>query len=84
MKTLNKILVIGLVLCITLSIGCMDGNEVTGYTVDVGFRDGSHETYRNIADYEVVHHGVLSDTVELHTVLGSTITLHYVTSIDVR
>ena len=83
MKTINKVLGIVLVLNIALSMGCI-GNEVTGYTVDVGFRDGSHETYRNIVDYETVSSGIFSDTVNLYTAYGTTITLHYVTSIDVR
>jgi len=74
-KLITVIIVISLIGMIS---GCLSiGNEI-----DVGFRDGSHKTYKNIDDWTVINDGILSDTVDLHTVYGETIRLHYVTSIE--
>jgi len=62
--------------------GCIS-NEITGYSVDVGFLDGHYERYEFVTSYDTVYKGIFSDTVDLHFVYGKTVRLHYVTSIDI-
>lgn len=61
-------------------IGC---TELTGYTIDVGFRDGNYKQYDYVKDWIVVEEGIISDTVDLHFTNGNTIRLHYVTSVEI-
>lgn len=81
MNTKSTIVLILIITSAALS-GCVSDNEITGYTVDVGFRDGSYQQYNNVVSYDIVHEGYLSDTVDLQLSYGSTTRLHYVTSID--
>lgn len=68
------------ILVIIIGIGCTD---LTGYTVDVGFRDGTYKQYDYVKDWTVVEEGILSDTVDLYFANGNTNRLHYVTSIKI-
>ena len=83
MKTNSKkVIILMLILTGVLMSGCVSDNEITGYTVDVGFKDGSYTQYNHIIGTTVVYEGVFSHTIDLETSYGNTIRLHYVTSVD--
>ena len=82
MGQINKIAFIFIISLVLIACtGCAE--QILGNSVDVGFRNGSHEQYDFVRDWEYVHKGIISDTVDLHFAYGTTKRLHYVTSIEI-
>ena len=80
MKIKRTLIILIIIFLIMFGIGC---TELTGYTIDVGFRDGNYKQYDYVKDWIVVEEGIISDTVDLHFTNGNTIRLHYVTSVEI-
>ena len=92
----NKMtVIIFIILLSTITFGCVESStltpknrvEVTLYTVDVEFRDGSYQQVANVMSYNVVEKGTFSHTVDMKIInqnYYATINrIHYVTSVDI-
>lgn len=82
-KVILAVVIVSLLLVGVIGPSCNVISKYVGYSVDVGFRDFHHEQYNGVTSWEVVHEGLISDTVDLHFWDGTTIRLHYVTSVEV-
>ena len=73
-----------LVLIALLFVGtACDTGGLIGQSIDVSFRNGSHQQYDGVTSWNTVHEGLFSNTVDIHFWHGKVTRLHYVTSIRV-
>ena len=92
----NKMmLIIFIILLGTITFGCVESStfapknrvDVTLYTVDIEFRDGSYQQVANVMSYEIAERGTFSHTVDMKIInqnyYAETRRIHYVTSIDI-
>jgi len=92
----NRImLIIFIILLATITFGCTESStytpknrvDVTLYTVDIEFRDGSYQQVANVMSYEIAERGTFSHTVDMKIInqnyYAQTRRIHYVTSIDI-
>ena len=82
-KAVLAIVIVSLLLVSVIAPSCSIISKYVGNSVDVEFRDFHHEQYNGVTSWEVVHKGLISDTVDLHFWDRTTIRLHYVTSVEV-
>ena len=83
-------LIIFIILLSTITLGCVDPKhrvDVTLYTVDIEFKDGSHQQVANVMSYELLTKGIFSHTIGMEIIkqnyYAETRRIHYVTSIDI-